>query len=367
MFRIKSRFVIGRSRVQLSPSAPVLPYRLALFRNPLQGRCKLSQFPTQCQDLNQTDERPAQLVLGTRSKGSPASFAPGTGVGNGQRQVRQLHDNLWPLSGQAEHEKRIYPVMKTRVFRALTAILLLATGVDAFGQKTSDARNDGLFGPVRSVSAKQELQQLDWGQKDAKIGIIGLSCNECEYDVHGNRVNPGTRIVYDYDGKISERIQENADGEVTSRDVMGPYGITEGISYENGKAVTRSVKRYDANGHMAESYLYDAAGIVTASTFCTSDIGGHNRETRDYGEKGVFQDQYTETYDPKSDIWTFTTFDESGAVKVALVTKNSDVVSYWQRGSESPTYGSNFFMDRDGRTQKSFSCNPDGCHRITSS
>jgi len=258
--------------------------------------------------------------------------------------------------------------MKTRVFRALTAILLLATGVDAFGQKTSDARNDGLFGPVRSVSAKQELQQLDWGQKDAKIGIIGLSCNECEYDVHGNRVNPGTRIVNDDDGKISERIQENADGEVTSRDVMGPYGITEGISYENGKAVTRSVKRYDANGHMAESYLYDAAGIVTASTFCTSDIGGHNRETRDYGEKGVFQDHYTETYDPKSDIWTFTTFDESGAVKVALVTKNSDVVSYWQRGSESPTYGSNFFMDRDGRTQKSFSCNPDGsCHRITSS
>jgi hypothetical protein len=30
---------------------------------------------------------------------------------------------------------------------------------------------------------------------------------------------------------------------------------------------------------------------------------------------------YTETYDLKSDIWTFTDFDENGAVKVAIVTK----------------------------------------------
>ena len=52
--------------------------------------------------------------------------------------------------------------MKTKVFRTVVAILLLATGMDASEEKTTDARRDGLFGPVRSVSAKQELQQLDW-------------------------------------------------------------------------------------------------------------------------------------------------------------------------------------------------------------
>src|SRR5260370_42090729 len=103
--------------------------------------------------------------------------------------------------------------------------------------------------------------------------------------MNGNRVGAGRRMVQKESGEVSEKIYKNAEGEVTSREVMGPYGITEQISYENGKATTRSVKRYDANGHMAESYSYDNAGNVTASTFCTSDIGGHNRDTRDYGEK----------------------------------------------------------------------------------
>ena len=256
--------------------------------------------------------------------------------------------------------------MRTKVF-PVVAILLLATGIGASEERTTDARRDGLFGPVRSVSTMQELQQLDWGQKDAKITISGFLCNECEYDIHGNRVGAGSRIVYNESGEVSERIYENADGEITARDVMVPFGITEQISYENGKAITRSVKRYDTNGHMAESYTYDDAGNVTASTFCTSDVGGHNRDERDYGENGKFQAHFVETFDPKSNIWTFTDFDESGSVKAAIVTRNSDVVSYWQKTTESPTFGNNFFMDRDGRTQKSYSCDPDGsCHHITS-
>ena len=257
--------------------------------------------------------------------------------------------------------------MRTKVFRTVVAILLLATGIDASEEKTTDARRDELFGPVRFVSTKQESQQLDWGQKDAKIAIGGSLCAKCEYDIHGNRVGAGRRIVYNESGEISEKIYENADGEITARDVMGPFGITEQISYVNGKPIRRSVKRYDANGNMAESYTYDDAGNVTASTFCTSDIGGHNRDARDYGEKGIFQAHYTETYDPKSDVWTFTDFDEVGAVKAAIVTKNSDVVSYWQKATAGPVFGSNFFMDPDGRIQKSYSCNPDGtCDHITS-
>src|SRR6266849_6036341 len=103
--------------------------------------------------------------------------------------------------------------MKPKVFRTVAAILLLATGIDASEEKTTDARRGGLFGPVRSVSTKQELQQLDWDQKDAKIAISGVLCNECEYDIHGNLVGAGSRIVYNESGEVSERIYENADGE----------------------------------------------------------------------------------------------------------------------------------------------------------
>src|SRR5260370_7162135 len=99
--------------------------------------------------------------------------------------------------------------MKTKVFRTVIAILLLATGIDASEEKTTDARRDGLFGPVRFVSTKQELQQLDWGQKDAKIAIGGL-CGECEYDIHGNRVSARRPIVYNYNEQATEKIYPNS-------------------------------------------------------------------------------------------------------------------------------------------------------------
>ena len=67
------------------------------------------------------------------------------------------------------------------------------------------------------------MQQLDWDQKDAKIAISGVLCNECEYDIHGNLVGAGSRIVYNESGEVSEKIYENADGEVTAREVMGPW------------------------------------------------------------------------------------------------------------------------------------------------
>ena len=52
-------------------------------------------------------------------------------------------------------------------------ILIFATCLEASDPTTTDARSDGLIGPVRSVSATEETQQLAWGQMNAKTAVWG--------------------------------------------------------------------------------------------------------------------------------------------------------------------------------------------------
>jgi hypothetical protein len=266
--------------------------------------------------------------------------------------------------------------MKIGIAIIALVILIFATCLDASEPKTTDARNDGLLGPVRSVSARQELQQVDWGQKDAKAGVIGVSCYECEYDRDGNRIKSGglvdgefrgdfVQIVRDEAGRVTERIEANDKGDVVRRDVLGPYGITEQVGYQEGKVIARSTWRYDQNGHKTESYHYDQDGVVTGSSFSTSDARGDITEEWDYGPNGVFQLHFAQTCNPQTDICTFSSFNENGSLKVTFTTKGTKVLSYWQETKEEHVFGSSFWRDRVGKTIVTHSCNPDGtCDEI---
>lgn len=268
--------------------------------------------------------------------------------------------------------------MNTGLAKTTLAVLLLSTSLYASEPDRTDARNDGLLGPVRSVSAWQQLQQVDWGQKDAKAGVIGVSCWECEYDREGNRIKSGglvdgefrgdlTRIVRDENGKVTEKIFENSSGEVYRREVIGPHGITEQVVYQVGKPISRSTWTYDANGHVAEFYSYDQDGVVTGSSFSTSDANNDIKEEWDYGRNGAFQLHFSKSYNSQTDICTFTNFNENGSVKVTFTTKGTKVVSFWQQTGEEHVYGSSFWMDRVGKTMVTHSCNPNGtCDEITS-
>jgi hypothetical protein len=268
--------------------------------------------------------------------------------------------------------------MKTGLASNALAVLLLAICLDASEPKSTDARIDGLFGPVRSVSARQELQQVDWGQKDAKAGVIGVSCDECEYDPEGNLVKSGgipggefrgnvIRVVRDETGKVTERIEENDKEELVRRDVLGPHGITEQVFYQKGTAISRSTWGYDANGHVTEFYQYGQDGEVNVSSFSTSDASGDIKEQWDYGLNGVFQLHFAQSYNPQTDVSTFTSFNENGSAKVTFTTKGAKVLSYWQQTGEEHVYGSIFGSDRIGKTQVMHNCNPDGtCDKIAS-
>jgi hypothetical protein len=266
--------------------------------------------------------------------------------------------------------------MKTGLAILALAVLASPIWLEASEPKSTDASNDGLSGPVRSVSARQELHQVDWNQNDAKAAVVGIFCYECEYDREGNRIKSGglldgkfqgdfVRIVRDEKGKVIERIEENDKGEVIRRDVMGPYGIIEQTGYQEGKAISRATWKYDQNGHETESYHYDQEGVVTGSSISTSDASGDIKEQWDYGPNGVFQLHFAQTYNPQTDISTFTSFNENGSTNVTFTTKGTKVLSYWQRTDEKNVFGSVFWRDRVGNATVIHNCNPDGtCDEI---
>jgi hypothetical protein len=265
--------------------------------------------------------------------------------------------------------------MKTVLAIAILVALFPAVGVGASESKHTDARDDGLFGPIRSVSTRQEKQPIDWRHKDDKIAGPGISCWECEYDIEGNRIKSGqnfdreshgqaVRVVRDEKGTVAEKIFENSNGEVNHRDVFGPHGIVEQVVYANGKPNSRSTWSYDANGRVTEFHRYDQNDVEVERSIGINGASDHNREEWEYDQNGALKLHFVETYNPKTDVWTFTNLNPDGSVKAAVTTVNS-VVSYWQRNAEEGVLGSDFYMDREGKVQKSYSCHPNGaCDQI---
>lgn len=258
------------------------------------------------------------------------------------------------------------------------AAALLAWVVFAAESKRTDAQEDGLFGPVRSVSTTVERRQVDLHEPDGATVPRPVSPGENEYDVAGNRTKRGEvvhgqfhgsaiEVIRDRDGKVMERVEVNNNGEVLSREVMGRYGIAERMSYENGKQTGRWTRSYDANGHVAEFYAYDAEGTVVVSSTSLSDASGNSEEEWDYGRNGSFSLHFVKTYDPQREIWTFTNFNEDGSVKVKVEAQHHKSISYWQGNREDNVFGSSIYLDRVGTRQESYQCHPDEtCDRITS-
>jgi hypothetical protein len=258
------------------------------------------------------------------------------------------------------------------------AILFLPPSLCASEPKYTDARSDGLLGPIRSVSTREERAEIEWHQPDGPTVALPTSCQECEYDLEGNRIKTGqiidgefrgdaVRFLRDSTGKVIEKIAENYKGEMYRREVIGPYGITEQDLFENEKQISRSLWFYDGNGHVSEYRNYDRDGVIVGSSFSTIDASGNFKEEWDSGPNGSFSLHFVQTNDPKTDTFTFSNFNENGSIKVTFTTMGTKVISYWQEPSEQQVFGSTFFMDPVGKTQESYSCHSDGsCDHVIS-
>jgi hypothetical protein len=85
--------------------------------------------------------------------------------------------------------------MKTVPASAAVATLLLGLSLDASEPKYTDARSDGLFGPIRSVSTREERPQIEWHQPNGPTVALPAGCLECEYDPEGNRIKRGRSLM----------------------------------------------------------------------------------------------------------------------------------------------------------------------------
>jgi hypothetical protein len=259
--------------------------------------------------------------------------------------------------------------MRTRLISVSLAVFLVGVSVTATETKTSDARNDGFFGPIRSVSTKQEPSQIDWHQPAGFSIVLPVWCIDCEYDEQGNRIKTGMTIdgvwqgeivqILQHDDRI-ERIAKNNNGEVCRREIVGPYGILEQEGYENGKRISQSNWFYDANGHLSAFRGYDRDGVLISSSTSVSDAKGNYKEEWDYGPNSSFSLHFAETNEPKSDTYTFSNFNENGSIRVAFATVGTEVISYRQATAEENVFGDSFSMDPTGKTQEAYKCHRDG-------
>lgn len=247
------------------------------------------------------------------------------------------------------------------------AILFAAISLSASEPKRTDASIDGFVGPIRSVSATEEKTQLDWHPANPPVVLGGLSCYECAYDRQGNRIRYGQlvdgefrgdyyRITLDEKGDMIERLVENYKGEVSRREVLGPFGITLAEDFENGKLTEHSTWSYDGNGHFTESFGYNSDGALLGRSKRMSDATGNFKEEWYYSQDGKLTLHFIETTDPNKDTWAITTFNENGSVKLALNTQGTKVLSFWREPGEDMPFGSIFSMDRVGKTQESYRC-----------
>lgn len=262
--------------------------------------------------------------------------------------------------------------MKALVRCGLVAALI-ATAVRASDEKKTNAQSNGLVGPVRSVSTQEGKPEFSLDQRDWPV-LVGIGdCGECEYDREGTLTRYGQivegefrgdryQIKRDERGNILEQVRVGTDAEIAGRTLYGPFGIIEASEYVGGVRGFHTEWSYDSNGHLRELVQYDRDDKIQTRTFRQTDASGNIKEEWCYGNKDELSYHTLDTYDPKTDVWSWTSYADNGSVKVTIETQNGKVHFYRQNVSEPNVFGEHFFLGPIGNTQHSFRGHADGTY-----
>jgi hypothetical protein len=243
-------------------------------------------------------------------------------------------------------------------------------------KKLNDAENDGLFGPVKSVSTGSEVANPEPQRPyHGNYGLIdAIWCWVCEYDEKGNRVKQGqdwetgfvgetTQYVSDENGQARKEVVFSEKGDVVRRITMGPFGMTDLRYYYRGVLQSRNAIRYDEDGRQIEFSTFDARNVQIANTTMLRDARGRVSEQWDFGPNNDVLLHFTDVYDPETDVETFTSFNGDGTVRVTFTARNDKVVSYWQEGDKNE-FGSGVCFGGMG-DQTCYSYKPDATFEQT--
>jgi hypothetical protein len=256
-------------------------------------------------------------------------------------------------------------------------ILFVLIAIPTFGSKKkwTEAENMGFAGPVKSVSATQEIFMQEPRQPDGPTIIYPLSCRECEFDRDGKQIRSGLLDNGHFRGTVKHEIRDEArklqveeeideKGAVTSRHVYtnGPFGKTQDDFYRNGKLYNSSTLRYDGRGNVIESRTCKPDGTLESHSESTFDDPGNELESTTDGPTVPYW-HVIQTYSETGDLESFTSLSRDGSVRLRFRVSGNTMLSFWQQTGDEHTYGSGMcFADDDGTERDCREYNWDGSY-----
>jgi len=256
--------------------------------------------------------------------------------------------------------------MRPLRFALSLPLLVIASAASAQQQPSTDAEKDGFAGPVKSVSTIATHPGVKWQQPGGPTLVMPIWCYECEYDSDGTKTKSGQVTNGDFQGEINI-LQRDANGHVTERSVfsastdellrhefMGPFGKTSETGYINGKVNSQRLLTYDLYGHVTEWLSLDATGKQQSRNRTITTKDGIVTERSGWGKDD--QLEWRQTYDPKTEEEHFTTYDDTGSVKLTWTRMKGQMVSFWAQSDESPQFGDSFNDDQVNGTVESYHC-----------
>jgi hypothetical protein len=171
----------------------------------------------------------------------------------------------------------------------------------------------------------------------------------------------------DAEGHVVDRVVTGSTTEQIERhEIVGPFGKTEEYDYLEGKLNWHQIYAYDPYGHMSDALSFDSQGkqLSHAETRTTKD--GEVTERSEWGKENELD--WQQTADPETGLERFTTYDESGAVKLTWTFKDGKVLSFWERQEPDrkpqQQFGEGFVEDAGDGNRDNYQCSSDGhCDR----
>jgi hypothetical protein len=267
-------------------------------------------------------------------------------------------------------------------FHGLSIRLSLLFGGIAFcssaqQQNLTDAPRVDFIGPVKYVSTQvTAATDVVWSEPGGPTLVLPNWCQECEFDTNRNRTKFGqiidgrfqgetVHLLFDGQGRVTERIaQDVSTGQTIRREIVGTFGNTEESFYRDGELQSRTLFSYDQYGHRIDELGLDGFGKQQFHSVVNTDKNGNDTERWDWGKEGELRLHFRQTFDPKTNVEQFTSFDPSGGMKLAWTVIGGKLSSYWQMAASSSEFGDGFSEDIGNDTFATYQCHSDGsCER----
>ena len=260
--------------------------------------------------------------------------------------------------------------MRSQQYICLLSLFLIASITFAQEHRDTDAENDGLAGPVKSVSSQVVRSSVWWPRPDGLTLLMPISCRDCEYDPDGVKTKSGQivdgtftgeiiRLVRDTNGQVTDHFVVNAEtGTLDRHEVIGPLGITERTIYIDGKLCWRETFSYDEYGHLVDFLTFDRTGKQEGRVFTKREADGTLKERSVWGKDGELS--YRQTFKPEMQVKQFTSFDGHGGVKLAWTVTGGKLTSFWEASDSPSQFGDNFTETDGNGDRENYNCSNDG-------